>query len=80
MGAIERLAEQEADDQLPQEYVAVCAATWAKYGQPADVLGKAMLAHAINLLLADASEPGEVAQLLAALAVQIAPREVAGNA
>lgn len=78
MGRHEQV-EPKDDDDLPQRYVAQCVAVWAKYGQAPDDLGKAMLAHAINLLLADASEPGEVAHILVGLAVQIAPPEVAGH-
>lgn len=79
MGMHERLEEQDDDDRLPQRFVAQCVATWEKYGQPLDELGKAMLAEAINLLLADASEPAEVAHILAGLAVQISPPEVVGH-
>lgn len=79
MGMHERLDEPQDDDDLPQQFVAKCVATWAKYGQAPDLLGKAMLAHAINLLLEDASEPGEVAHILVGIAVQISPPEVAGH-
>lgn len=78
MGVHERLEEQERDDRLPQEFVAMCAATWAKYRQPRDLLARAMLAASINMLIED-GEPAEVAHILAGLAVQIAPTEVAGH-
>ena len=72
------MAGQELDGELAREFVAVCAAIWAKYQQPPGLLARAMLAHAINTMIED-GEPGEVAHILAGLAVQIAPMEVAGN-
>lgn len=80
MGIQGRIEEAERDEELPQRYVAMCVETWAKkFGLAPDVLGGAMLAHAVNLLL-EQDEPREVAMLLAGLAVQICPPETAGHA
>jgi hypothetical protein len=80
MGIHEPIERGDSDDRLPQRYVEMCVATWTKYRQPADVLGPAMLAVAINLMIEHADDPGEVAHILVGIAAQLSPAQEAGHA
>lgn len=74
-----QLIEPEDGDELPQQFVARCATAWARHGQARDDLAKAMLTHAINMMIED-DGADLAAHVLAGLAVQIKPQDDIGHA
>jgi hypothetical protein len=80
MGINQRIEDAARDERLPQRYVAMCVETWVrKFGLSADLLGGAMLAHAVNLMIENGGAE-EAAAILAGLSLQISTPDVAGYA
>lgn len=69
----------DSSEDLSEQFVTRCIATWLKFKQSPDDLARAMLSGSLNLMLEEI-EPNELSLLLIGLAHQISPGEGAGHA